>query len=415
MWLEPFDSPSNVDLNTNTTKTTAGENYTAITSKDKSKSMTPQQITLKITGKQNNRTSDQPRFRTYPTDQPSVEQRETLMFPLKKDNLNQYPNWDFEDVYIRDKLPRNTICPQSLVHSEDQSFKKAFIPDIQLYLHRKLLNVKEWNRLAHFNNPFGFMGYTNYTEIKEVVDLIPEPKEPLLSLGKRGCIRCAVVATGGILNGSRMGKEIDSHDYVFRMNGAVTKGYEEDVGNRTSVYVHSAHAIVQSPLIFQKCGYKEAPHDEGIKYVLIPEGNRDFRWLQGLFGKKPVVKGEYKNKLPWLYYSGQFDKKRFYVLHPDFLRYIRNRFLRSKALKASLWSIFRPTNGAFTLFLALHTCDEVDAYGFITENHHKYPNYYFDKQSDTKVIFYANHDYSLEIKTWKKLNDTKIIRLYQRI
>lgn len=32
----------------------------------------------------------------------------------------------------------------------------------------------------------------------------------------KGCIRCAVVGNGGILNGSRKGKEIDQHDYVFR-------------------------------------------------------------------------------------------------------------------------------------------------------------------------------------------------------
>lgn len=33
------------------------------------------------------------------------------------------------------------------------------------------------------------------------------------------CIRCAVVGNGGILNGSRKGKEIDEHDYVFRWGG----------------------------------------------------------------------------------------------------------------------------------------------------------------------------------------------------
>ena len=56
----------------------------------------------------------------------------------------------------------------------------------------------------------------------------------------------------------------------------------------------------------------------------------------------------------------------------------------------------------------------MDAYGFITEDHSKYPNYYAERHSKTRVIFYANHDYNLEIKTWKKLHDTKIIRLYQR-
>jgi len=57
---------------------------------------------------------------------------------------------------------------------------------------------------------------------------------------------------------------------------------------------------------------------------------------------------------------------------------------------------------------------QVDAYGLITEDHHKYSNYYYDKLKKTSVIFYINHDYNLEIKTWKKLHDLGIIRLFQR-
>ncbi|KAL0961633.1 hypothetical protein UPYG_G00353610 [Umbra pygmaea] len=225
--------------------------------------------------------------RSRPTDDMEIP-----VLPLNKDDLSKYPNWTFEDVYLRDNQQRQwQICPESLVNSEDPSFKKAFIPDIQLYLHRKLFNVPEWNRLAHFNNPFGFMSYTNYTEIKEVVDQIPEPRDPLLlPIKNSSCIRCAVVASGGILNGSRMGKAIDAHDYVFRVNAAVTKGYEEDVGNRTSVYIHSAHAIISSPLIFGEFGYKEAPHSEGIKYVLIPEGTRDFRGCRVYMGRRMFLK-----------------------------------------------------------------------------------------------------------------------------
>ncbi len=62
-------------------------------------------------------------------------------------------------------------------------------------------------------------------------------------------------------------------------------------------------------------------------------------------------------------------------------------------------------------FIAPH---QVDAYGFITEDHHKYSNYYYEKFKKTSVIFFINHDYGLEIKTWKKLHDSGIIRLFQR-
>ncbi|KAF7660339.1 hypothetical protein LDENG_00283500 [Lucifuga dentata] len=198
------------------------------------------------------------------------------------------------------------------------------------------------------------------------------------------------------------------------MNGAVTKDYEGDVGNKTAVYVHTAHSIMSSLYLFKKYGFTEVPHDEGIKYVMIPEGMRDFEWLQGLLSRERVSRGPYQNQRPWTYYAGQFDENRFYVLHPDFLRYVRNRFLKSSQLNTQQWAIVRPTNGAFTVFLALHTCDIVDIYGFMTEDFKKYSNYYVESQTKTSVIFFINHDYLLEMNTWKGLHDTKIIRLYQR-
>ncbi|XP_069015934.1 alpha-N-acetylgalactosaminide alpha-2,6-sialyltransferase 1.1 [Embiotoca jacksoni] len=253
-----------------------------------------------------------------------------------------------------------------------------------------------------------------YNDVMASVKLIPKPKEPLILPGKDGCVHCAVVGTAGILNGSKMGAEIDAHDYVFRMNGAITKGYEEDVGNRTSVYVHTAHSITSSIHILRKYGYKSAPHDEGIKYVMIPEGMRDYKWLEGLLKGENVPGGHYKNIRPRPYYSGQYNESRFYVLHQDFLRYVKNSFLKSSNLNASFWAMVRPTNGAFTVFLALHVCDTVDVYGFMTEDYKNYSNYYVEKHDKTRVIFYANHDYHLEKNTWKKLHNSKIIKLYQR-
>ncbi|CAI5658442.1 unnamed protein product [Oreochromis niloticus] len=340
---------------------------------------------------------------------------ETPIPLLYQGNFTKAPQWDFDDVYNQDAPPRPTTCAQSLRNSQDENFKKAFLPNIRLFLHKDNINMSEWNRLSHFNNPFGFMEY-KYDDVMASVKLIPKPKEPLLlpKPGGDGCVHCAVVGTAGILNGSKLGAEIDAHDYVFRMNGAVTKGFEEDVGNRTSVYVHTAYSITASPSVFGTYGYKSAPHDEGIKYVMIPEGMRDFQWLEGLLKGQQVSGGQFDKEWPRDYYSGQYNESRFYVLHQDFLRYVRNRFLKSPNLNETFWPIVRPTNGAFTLFLALHTCDTVDAYGFMTDEYMKYSNYYFEKYIKSNVIFYANHDYILEKNTWKSFHKRKIIKLYQR-
>uniref|UniRef100_A0A672K368 alpha-N-acetylgalactosaminide alpha-2,6-sialyltransferase n=1 Tax=Sinocyclocheilus grahami TaxID=75366 RepID=A0A672K368_SINGR len=212
-------------------------------------------------------------------------------------------------------------------------------------------------------------------EVKGAVDLIPKPKYSILlpvpESSKDGCIRCAVVGSGGILNNSKMGKEIDSHDYVFRVNGAVTRGYEEDVGNRTSVYVHTAFSLYASILTLKQYGFHNIPQDEvSIFYN---------------FACRPLK-----------YFNGNFNESRFYYSVFCYPICIVHILVFENYLK---------------MFYSQH---QVDVYGFITEDHHKYSNYYYEKLKKTSVIFFINHDYGLEIKTWKELHDSGIIRLFQR-
>uniref|UniRef100_A0A3P9B6C2 alpha-N-acetylgalactosaminide alpha-2,6-sialyltransferase n=1 Tax=Maylandia zebra TaxID=106582 RepID=A0A3P9B6C2_9CICH len=230
-----------------------------------------------------------------------------------------------------------------------------------------------------------------FADVMDSVKLIPKPNKPLLlpKPGGDGCVRCAVVGTGGILNGSKKGVEIDGHDYVFRMNGAITKGYEEDVGNKTSVYVHTAHSITTSLYLLKKYGYKSAPHDEGIKYVLIPEGMRDFQWLKALLRGEKVSAGPY----PFASLTLSSTCLPLILIKRHIHTYNHNIFL--------------------LLFLLPFCFPQVDAYGFMTDDYVKYPNYYVEKNM-SKVIFYANHDYILEKNTWKDLHNRKIIRLFRR-
>ncbi|XP_033841038.2 alpha-N-acetylgalactosaminide alpha-2,6-sialyltransferase 2-like [Periophthalmus magnuspinnatus] len=346
---------------------------------------------------------------------------------LHRKNYSKLPEWDFDDKYRTDRRPHKTTqafswkvkafqekAPVALMLTSPQA------PTLQLAYSLRVLGA--CHSIATLQASFECTDWDCFFDASDDLNdayvmaglsLVQKPKEPLL-LPKPGrdCITCAVVANGGVLWRSKKGAEIDSHDYVFRVNGAAIKGFEKDVGNRTDVYVHTAHSITASEWMFRKYNYTRAPHDPGIKYVLIPEGLRDFQWLIGLYKHERPTSGSYKGSRPWTQYSGQFNETRFYVLHMDFLRYVRNRFLKSPTLNHGYWSIVRPTNGAFMMFLALQLCDRVDAYGFITEDHKKYSNYYFERGANTHVVFYANHNYNLESTVWRRLHDLGIINLY---
>ncbi|XP_078274679.1 LOW QUALITY PROTEIN: polyribonucleotide 5'-hydroxyl-kinase Clp1 [Rhinoraja longicauda] len=80
------------------------------------------------------------------------------------------------------------------------------------------------------------------------------------------CRTCAVVGNSGNLVGSSYGQLIDSHRLVFRMNKAVTEGYEADVGRKTThhlMYPESARSL-----------------EPGVRPVLVPFKPRDLQWMQ---------------------------------------------------------------------------------------------------------------------------------------
>ncbi|XP_038597848.1 alpha-N-acetylgalactosaminide alpha-2,6-sialyltransferase 1 [Tachyglossus aculeatus] len=360
----------------------------------------------------------------YPQDSPPGQSQSSTPWGkqrLKAARFKSEPQWDFEENYTLEAKGPQTSCPDSIKAKVTRSpwLRDLFLPNLTLFLDAAHFSQAEWQRLEHFVPPFGFMEL-NQTLVQEVLAQIPAVPQQQLLLAARTpggppCISCAVVGNGGILNDSRVGQEIDGHDYVFRVSGAVIQGYEQDVGTRTSFYGFTAFSLAASFLQLGRRGFRQIPSGKDVHYLHFLEGERDYEWLKALLQDQVLETDNFTwfRQRPRQLFRDAFRLDRYLLLHPDLLRYMKNRFLRSKALEKEFWRLYRPTTGALMLLTALHLCDRVSAYGYITEGHERFSDHYYDEKWQP-LLFYINHDFELERQLWKRLHDEGVMRLFQR-
>ncbi|XP_019636016.1 PREDICTED: alpha-2,8-sialyltransferase 8E-like [Branchiostoma belcheri] len=161
---------------------------------------------------------------------------------------------------------------------------------------------------------------------------------------------CAVVGNSGVLLNSRCATDIDSKNYIFRVNLPPVGGiFTKDVG-------HSAHFVTINPsILVERYEYlTEDDHRElFLRSVLAYQGNTTFythpfhnplyrkATYRALFLVRDRAEG---NIVRWS--------------HPDFLRKI-NSFWKKRGVKAK-----RITSGLLVTTLALSMCEEIHLYGF---------------------------------------------------
>lgn len=271
-----------------------------------------------------------------------------------------------------------------------------------------------WDRLKNHAPPYGWKGLPLKVVHSPLALLNSSASSRLF--GRRspdGCVRCAVVGNGGILRGSKQGKHIDGHDFVFRVNGAVINGFEEDVGTKISFYGFTTNTMKHALQMYWTDGFTEIPQAPEIRYIFIPSDLRDYVMLDAAVHGRTVKTGKDAGDRPWKYF-GRKPAENFKILHPDFITYVTKRFLSSPLLmNKATRDLYMPSTGALMLMTALHTCDQVSAYGFITRNYADFSDHYYD--SEWKPLrFFANHDMKMESRLWEALDHWNIMRLYQR-
>ncbi|XP_055448024.1 alpha-N-acetylgalactosaminide alpha-2,6-sialyltransferase 2 [Psammomys obesus] len=328
------------------------------------------------------------------------------------------PRAFFEPKASNSENRKSRLCqhPLPLAIQKNNRFRCLFDLSTPVLLWEGLFTQGLWNNLSQHNAPYGWQGLSHQT-IVSTLRLLSDPESAGLFGASRerplSCIRCAVVGNGGILNGSRQGQKIDAHDYVFRLNGAVIKGFERDVGTKISFYGFTVNTMKNSLISYSNLGFTSVPQGQDLRYIFIPSSIREYLMLRSAILGVSVPEGPDQGDRPHIYFGPETSARKFKLLHPDFIRYLTERFLKSKMINTRFGDMYMPSTGALMLLTALHTCDQVSAYGFITSNYQKYSDHYFDREKKP-LIFYANHDLSLEAALWRDLHNAGILWLYQR-
>lgn len=151
---------------------------------------------------------------------------------------------------------------------------------------------------------------------------------------------------------------------------------------------------------------------QGIGYIYIPAETRDYTMLSAAIQGVSVPSGPDKGQRPSDFFGYNPEIHQFKMIHPSFVQYVTQRFLKSPQLD-EYRDIYMPSTGALILLTALHTCDQVSAYGFMTDNYTMFSDHYYDKVMKP-LILYANHDMMMEGRLWKQLHSHKVLWLYQR-
>ncbi|XP_010792490.1 neurobeachin-like [Notothenia coriiceps] len=94
------------------------------------------------------------------------------------------------------------------------------------------------------------------------------------------CKTCIIVGNGGILANKSLGQRIDEFDVVVRLNEAPVKGFEKDVGSKTTMRITYPEGAIQ----------KAERYEPESLFVLSAFKALDFKWLRHMIFSQKLVR-----------------------------------------------------------------------------------------------------------------------------
>ncbi|KAM6979619.1 ST3 beta-galactoside alpha-2,3-sialyltransferase 8 [Aplochiton taeniatus] len=208
------------------------------------------------------------------------------------------------------------------------------------------------------------------------VDMRPHPSR---------CRSCAVVGNSGNLRKSQHGRLIDSHVSVLRMNKAITEGFQEDVGNRTThhfLYPESAVDVLP-----------------GVHLVLLPFKLRDLQWIASALST-----GNIKTTYMRVKDRVKADKDKVLVVSPAFFKYAHDHWTEHHGRY--------PSTGMLAIVFALHVCDQVSVFGYGADQQGNWHHYWEDNRNAGAFRKTGVHSADYETQVIQRLHKEGKIQLH---
>nr|XP_033772615.1 CMP-N-acetylneuraminate-beta-1,4-galactoside alpha-2,3-sialyltransferase isoform X1 [Geotrypetes seraphini]XP_033772616.1 CMP-N-acetylneuraminate-beta-1,4-galactoside alpha-2,3-sialyltransferase isoform X1 [Geotrypetes seraphini]XP_033772617.1 CMP-N-acetylneuraminate-beta-1,4-galactoside alpha-2,3-sialyltransferase isoform X1 [Geotrypetes seraphini] len=226
-------------------------------------------------------------------------------------------------------------------------------------------SFRKWTRIRNFFPPFGVKGQDNL--IKAILSATKEYRltpaldrasfqmketRPMHIYATLSCRRCIIVGNGGVLANKSLGSKIDDYEVVVRLNSAPVKGFEKDVGSKTTLRITYPEGAIQ----------KLEQYEKKSLFVLAGFKWQDFKWLKYIVYKEKVSASDGF----WKSVATRVPREphEIRILNPYFIQEAAFTFIGLPFNNGMMGRGNIPTLGSVAVTMALHNCDEVAVAGF---------------------------------------------------
>ncbi|XP_030310858.1 CMP-N-acetylneuraminate-beta-1,4-galactoside alpha-2,3-sialyltransferase isoform X3 [Calypte anna] len=256
-------------------------------------------------------------------------------------------------------------------------------------------SFRKWARIRDFVPPFGIKGQDNL--IKAILSATKDYRLTP-ALDSLSCRRCIIVGNGGVLANKSLGLKIDDYDVVVRLNSAPVKGFEKDVGGKTTLRITYPEGAIQ----------KMEQYEKDSLFVLAGFKWQDFKWLKYIVYKEKVSASDGF----WKSVATRVPREPhdIRILNPYFIQEAAFSFIGLPFNNGLMGRGNIPTLGSVAITMALHNCDEVAVAGFGYDmSSPNAPLHYYENIKMSAIKESWTHNIQREKEFLRKLVKARVI------